>query len=323
MLFPAILALALLPALAAARTLQVGPDQPFPTPSAAARAAQDGDTILIAPGDYYDCTIWRQSGLTIAGSAPGVTITDATCQGKALFVILGNDTAIRDLTLARARVPDRNGAGIRLEGQGLTLRNVRFANNEVGLLAGIPGTGAIRIEACAFEDGGAGGDRPTYAVWVGAAGLLRIEGTSFKRVKGGQIASAASRTELTGNTVETGTGDSPSVAVMATGVALVLEDNRLTIGPIAPRLGAAVVAMGRGVPELRRNTLINTTGQPQALLLNWSGTGPLVGGNQIAPGDKEVSTAGLARHMASVLAHGTIDGVRGFADWVKRGLGGR
>ncbi len=322
MLLRLILALLLLPGLAAARTLSVGPEQPFATPSAAARVAQDGDTILIAPGDYFDCAVWNQNGLTIAGTAPGVTITDTTCQGKALFVILGHDTTIRDLTLARARVPDRNGAGIRLEGQGLTLRNVRFANNEVGILAGMPGDGAIRIETSAFEGGGTGGDRPTYAVMVGAVRLLRIEGTSFKGVKGGQIGTAALRTELTGNTIETGTGDAPSVAVMATGGAPILEDNLLTMGPTAPRLAAAVVAMGNGAPELRRNTLTNATGRPMALLLNWTGTEPSMAGNQVAPADTEVSIEGLARHMAAILLHGMVDGVRGLAGRIKRGLGG-
>ena len=323
MLVRLFLVLLMLPGLAAARVLDVGPGLAFATPSAAARAAQDGDTILIAPGDYYDCAVWTRNGLTIAGTAPGVTITDTACQGKALFVIIGHDTTIRDLTLARARVPDRNGAGIRLEGRGLVLRNVRFTNNEVGILAGVPGPGAIRIETCAFNDGGVGGDRPTFAVWAGAVGLLRIEGSSFKGIKGGQILSAAGRTELIGNTIDTGTGDAPSVGVMATGGTVVLEDNRLLIGPNAPRLGAAVAAMGKGVPELRRNTLTNTTGQPRALLLNWTGSQPLLDGNRVEPGDREITTDGLARHMASVLAHGAVDGAHGLADWVKRGLGRR
>ena len=42
-----------------------------------------------------------------------VVITDKACQGKALFVTVGEGITVRNLTLTRARVPDGNGAGIR------------------------------------------------------------------------------------------------------------------------------------------------------------------------------------------------------------------
>ena len=316
------LVLLLIPCIAAARTFNVGPDRPLATPSAAARVAQDGDTILIDPGKYYDCAVWNRNGLTIAGTAPGVTITDTTCQGKALFVVTGNDTTIQDLSLARARVPDRNGAGIRLEGQGLSLRDVRFINNEVGLLFGGSG-GTIHIGGCTFESGGVGGDRPTYAVWVAAAKILRIENSRFEGIQGGQISTAAVRTELTGNTIGTGTGENPSVAVMASGGALLLDGNHLAIGPAPPRFHAAILAMGGGTPTLRNNTLTNTTGRPIALLLNWTRADPILSGNTVGPTDTVVSTEGAVRHMASVMAHTAVDGARGAAGWIKRGLGGR
>ena len=53
-------------------------------------------------------------------------LTDKTCQGKALLVIDGNNDAVRNLTLERARVPDGNGAGIRAEGGNLTVSGVAF-----------------------------------------------------------------------------------------------------------------------------------------------------------------------------------------------------
>ena len=47
---------------AQAATLEVGPDKPFKQPSAAVAAAKPGDTVSIAPGQYYDCA---SSGRTI------------------------------------------------------------------------------------------------------------------------------------------------------------------------------------------------------------------------------------------------------------------
>ncbi len=315
-----LLPLLLLSGTATARTLSVGPDQPFLVPSAAARAAQDGDTVLIDPGEYYDCAVWTQNHLVIAGARPGVVITDTTCQGKALFVVTGDNTIIHDLTLARARVPDRNGAGIREEGQGLTLRRVQFVDNQVGLLAGSPGAGEITISNCRFEGGGIGGERPTFAVLVNAISLLRIEGSTFKYVGGGQISTSAARTELSGNQIETGSGEEPAVGTLSTGGHLVMEDNNLSIGPHSPRWNAAVLVTGQDAPELQRNRLLNGTGRPATLLLAWTTDYPLLEGNVVAPGDAEVSTTGLWQFRASKLYHGTKNGVRAVAGQVKRDL---
>lgn len=318
----AILLVALLARIgpAVARTLLVGPGAPLHSPSAAAAAAQDGDTVLIDPGTYYDCAVWTRNRLTIAGAGPGVVITDTACEGKALFVIAADDTTIRDLTLARARVPDGNGAGIRLEGQGLTLARVQFLDDQVGVLDGASGPGTIRMTDCEFASGGAGGERPTFAVLIGAVALLRIEGSRFIAVKGGQISTAATRTELSGNQIDTGMGEGPAVAVRSTSDQLVMLDNRLSIGPNRPRPAAAVLAMGPGAPELRHNRLLNTTGQPATLLLDWTGTAPILQSNQLGAGDIELSTSGLWRHRASGLYHDTRDGVRAVAGRMKRGL---
>jgi hypothetical protein len=316
-----LLALLVVAGPAGARTLSVGLDQPFSRPSDAAHAAQDGDTVLIEPGEYFDCAIWTPNNLVIAGAGPGVVISDMTCQGKALFVVSGDGTTIRDLTLMRARVPDGNGAGIRLEGQGLILERVHFVNNQVGLLAGAAGAAAIRILNCSFEDGGLGGQHPLFAVRAGAVSLLRIAASTFKGVKGGQIATEASRTELIINKIETGTGEAPTVAVLASGGDLIMKDNLLSLGPNASRLATAVLAMGQGTLELRRNQMVNATGQAAALLLNWTGTDPVLQGNQVGPGDEVLSTHGLWRHWASQAYHGTKDSLRAFVGRMKRKLG--
>jgi hypothetical protein len=42
-------------------------------------AAQDGGTVSIAPGVYYDCAQWHANRLTIAATGPGVQLTDTAC----------------------------------------------------------------------------------------------------------------------------------------------------------------------------------------------------------------------------------------------------
>jgi hypothetical protein len=217
-------------------------------------------------------------------------------------------------------VPDGNGGGIRLEGDGLTLEHVRFVNDQVGLLSGGAGNFPIHIAGCAFEGGGRGGDRPSFAVAVGEARLLRIEGSTFTGVEGGQISTSALRTELAGNHIGTGAGNQPAVAVLATGGSLVMEDNVLSMGPGSPRTGAAVLATGQGRIVLRRNLMENGTGHGLAMLINWTGTDPIGEGNKVGSGDEVLSTSGMWRHRASGFYHDAKDSVHGFAAWVKRGL---
>ena len=313
-----ILAAALACGPAAARVLTVGPGQAYASPSLAARAARDGDTVLIEPGEYYDCAVWLRHRLTIAGTGPGVVLTDSTCQGKAVIVMAGDGAVIRDLTLARARVPDGNGAGIRLEGQGLTVERVRFVNNQVGLLSGASG-GEVRLSGCSFE---AGGGPRLFAVWINQAGLLRIEASSFKGVSGGQVSTLAARTELAGLEIEAGPGEPPPALVMAAGGELLVEDTIFTVGQAVPRSGAAVLAQGGSAVTLRRNRLVNQTGQSLALLLDWTGSDPVLDANQVPPTQEVWSTRGLWRHRASEAYHTAKDSVRHLAGRLKRSLFG-
>lgn len=98
-----------------------GAGQQYGLPSEA--IAADGDTIQIMPGDYFACSMVRANELTIIGQG------DDGMTEKVILVLRGNDIMVRDLALRRARVPDGNGAGIRLENQNLTVDHVRFETN--------------------------------------------------------------------------------------------------------------------------------------------------------------------------------------------------
>lgn len=307
----------LLAGSANARTLSVGPGKDYPAPSAAIDAAQDGDTVLVEPGEYFDCAIVRRNRLTIAGNGEGAALTDKACEGKALLVIRAEGVTVRNLTLARARVPDGNGAGIRLEAPGLLLQHVGFDNDQVGLLSGIAG-GEIRIEDCRFEQGGVGGDTAKYAIMADRSALLRVERSSFDQVKGGQVSTDADRTELVGNTIGDGAGDAPAEAVRVIGGALLLEDNVITMGPNAPARDAAVSLYDGASGTLRRNRLVNQTGHSIALVLDWSWSDPVLEANEIGPGDRLVTTAGLWRHRASVEYHTRKDEARALARQLKQ-----
>jgi hypothetical protein len=167
MALPRILALAVAAALAGApaavaRTLHVGPGQRFATPCQAIAQAHPGDAILIDArgnrGYRGDVCAWSTNGLTIEGvhGRAHIDAAGANSQGKAIWVIAGNHTTIENVELSGARVPDENGAGIRLQGAGLTLRHCRFDHNQEGILAGDNPASDIVIESSVFTDNGAG-----------------------------------------------------------------------------------------------------------------------------------------------------------------------
>jgi hypothetical protein len=297
-----LLSLAVLCGGATARTLEVGPDLELKTPSAAAKIAADGDTIEIAAGEYYDCAIWNAANLTITGQ-DGATITDVSCQGKALFVIVGHDVTIRNLTFARARVPDGNGAGIRAEGRNLTIEHSRFINNENGLLAADMPDGTITIRGSEFVRNGRCDATCAHSVYANRLALLRIERSSFTGTRAGDaIRSRALRTELVGNSIEDGQdGTAAYLVELPNGGSLTMEDNVLEKASPPPR--AAAVMLGGESPlqpsaELRfsRNRLVDDSGKLAAFVLDWSGGSPVFADNTLPSSVAEVSSRGSSWH---------------------------
>lgn len=147
--------LSALPFPAGAATLRVGPDHIYKTPSQALKVAIDGDKILIDAGIYEsDYAFIRKNNLTIEGNGGFAHLKSVKPikNGKAIWVIKGNNTVIRNIEFSGARVRDRNGAGIRLEGGDLTLENCYFHHNQTNLLSGKLPLTTITIRKSEFSD---------------------------------------------------------------------------------------------------------------------------------------------------------------------------
>jgi hypothetical protein len=316
---------------AAAKTLSVGPDQEFKLPSDAARAAADGDTVSIAPqpGGYFDCATWRQSRLTIEGQGEGATITDKTCDGKGLFILDGRDVTIRNLTFARARVPDRNGAGIRVQGANLRIERSRFLNNETAILAAPQDASTITILDSEFTDNGRCDSGCTHAVTIDGVAILHIEHSRFKGGTGDdQIESTAQRTELIGNEIADGeAGTAHTLVELPHGGSLVMRDNSLEQGARGGRREAAIaIVAGNGAAPVSElvfsgNRYKNDTGASALFVMNWSGTDAKLDGNQLGAETTPVSSSGYAWFRAKSLAHVALDQARAAFDRAKSALG--
>ena len=140
------------------RVLRVGPGRDYATPSAAAAAASDGDIIEIAAGTYHgDTTMWKRNDLIIR-AVGGVAHLDASdtalIQDKAIWLVRGSNIRVENIEFSHAVSRDRNGAGIRVEGDGLYVLACFFHDNETGILTNSLPQAHLRVEHSEFARNG-------------------------------------------------------------------------------------------------------------------------------------------------------------------------
>ena len=271
------------------QSLKVGPNQTYKAPSAAAAVAKNGDRIEIEPGRYFDCAVWNADNLVIEGTGPGVVITDKTCMGKGLFVVEGSNTTVRNLTLRRARVPDMNGAGIRLDKGNLTVDKVKFIDNQNGIMGGVPGT-TVTIRNSEFDKNGTCEGGCAHGIYIMNVDLLHVENSHFSNTRQAHsIKSRALRTEVTGCTITDGPeGTSSYLIEIPNGGALTVRDNTLEKGPKAENHTAAIAIGAEGVthptPEIMitNNNFRNDGDYDTALVWNVTATPAALKGNKLS-----------------------------------------
>jgi hypothetical protein len=221
-----------------------------------------------------------------------------------LLIVSGNDITVRNITFARARVNDGNGAGIRAEGRNLTIERSRFVDNQMAILGAPSQHSVITIKTSTFEANGAcPPNRPCQpTLSVPGIARLRVEDSQFSASRGGLLLqSQARRTELVSSVFADGPGGkSPGLVVAYVG-ALVMDDNRFEkTGPYNDRR-AAVLLFPSDAPLgemlIRRNTYTNATGAPGVFIRNWSGGAMLAESNRIPEGEEELTSDGVFRFM--------------------------
>ena len=198
-------ALHALPAATTAQTLKVGAERALTSPSAAARVARSGDTIEIDAGVYdNDYATWRQDNLTIRGVGGSVHLRSAgnIPNGKAIWIVTGDDISIENIEFSGAKVADTNGAGIRHERGKLTLRNTYFHHNEFSVLTGGDPESSLIVEDSRFYHQKRS-SRFSHGLYVGALKRFSITGSHIMGTdRGHQIKSRARENDIRYNRIE-------------------------------------------------------------------------------------------------------------------------
>jgi hypothetical protein len=251
------------------RTLEVGPGKTYTTPSAASAVAQNGDRILITPGDYVgDVTTWSASNLVICGDGGRARLfaNNKNAQGKGTWVLSVPSTAtttILNVEFHQAKVPDQNGAGIRLDGGNLVLRNTGFYDNENGILGG-EGNTTVTIDRSEFARNGFG-DGFTHNIYIGNITRLNVSASYFHEAKiGHNLKSRAKETFIENSYFADGsTGTSSYLIDTPNGGVVFLRGNLLHKGPkadnsIAIAFGAEGLTWTANTLTMVHNTVVST-----------------------------------------------------------------
>ncbi len=248
------------------RVLRVGPGERYELPGAAAEAAQNGDVVDIAAGTYKgDVAVWRAHDVLICGLGAGAQLeaNGKAAEGKAIWVIKGDRVRVENVGFSGAKVSGMNGAGIRAEGNDLTVRQCRFTNNENGILAGDRGDSTITVEHSEFTHNGAGDGR-SHNIYVGKIKRLEIRYSTLQEaLVGHQVKSRARETWIEYSRMMDGAGGRGSYEVdVPNGGRVVLVGNVIQKGADADNwtliaYGAEGVQYTDSRLYVANNTLVN------------------------------------------------------------------
>lgn len=174
-------------------------------------------TILIAPGRYRMCAVQDAGRIAYVAQQPGAAILDGVaCEGKGALVLGGRSARVEGLIFQNVRVPDMNGAGIRLEAGDLTVRESLFRNGENGILVANDHSGTIRIEQSTFSGLGSCPENAgcSHSIYNSGNATLIVSRTRFERGTGGHyLKSRGARIEVTDSSFDDSAGQATNYMI--------------------------------------------------------------------------------------------------------------
>lgn len=272
---------------AGATVWAAGPGLPLQTVADALRRARDGDTITVAPGTYRgDVAVITQRALTIVGlgARPLMLAAGRHAEGKAIWVLRGGEVRIENIAFEGTRVPDGNGAGIRLERGRLGLRRCLFADNQMGLLTGNDSATELLIEDCEFRDAPPQGPATglPHLLYVGRIARASIRSSRFSAGHEGHlIKSRAAETVIEHSWIDDGPAGRASYEIdLPNGGQARVAHNRIgqgagTRNPVMLSFGAEGQAWPHSGLQLLDNRFVNRAGAARGVPVRvWAGRLP-------------------------------------------------
>jgi hypothetical protein len=283
------------------RILRVGKTRTYLTVADAARDTRDGDVVEIDAGEYYaDVAVWTQRDLVIRGVGGLATLVASgqAAERKAIWVIRGENISVENIGFRGARVPDRNGAGIRLERGRLTVRDCVFEDNENGILTGNENTTELTVERSSFLNNGSP-DGYAHQLYAGQIKRLTVTGSYFRLGRIGHLLkSRAAESDIRYNRLTDESGGTASYELefpaggRAVAIGNLIQQSSTTDNPTIVSFGAEGYKHTENRLVLAHNTIVNDRAQGGTFVfVAPGGTAPLIV-NNIFVGSGDVKIAG-------------------------------
>jgi len=254
-------------------------------------------TILVADGTYRECAVQGAGTITIRARTRGGAIFDgATCEGKAALVLRGAGATIDGLVFRNLRVPDGNGAGIRLERGDLTVSDTAFRDSEEGILAGSDEQGRVVIDRSTFHGLGRC-DRDldcAHSLYIGHYGTLTITRSRFEAGRGGHyVKSRALRVDISDNSFDDSQGHATNYMIdLPAGATGRIDGNVMVQGRDKENYSAFIALGAEGGEQSsdgleisgNRARFVPGVVRSSAFLADWTGARLALGDNILAQG---------------------------------------
>ncbi len=283
------------------KVVRVGPSRTVQTIQAAAELVPDGGAIEVDAGEYLgDVAVWNNKNVTIRANGGRVRLdaAGASTEGKGIWVIRGGKVEIEGFDFVNAAVPDRNGAGIRLEKGYLVVRNSTFTRNENGILTGGDKDTVLEIENCEFGHNGFGDGR-SHNLYVGTIAKLIVTGSYFHHANVGHLLkSRAAENHIFYNRLTDEIGGKASYELefpnggVAYVVGNVIQQSSTTENPNIISYGAEGNLWPANALYLVNNTLVDNRPQSGVFLSVRQGLGAITAVNNLLVGQGKLETAG-------------------------------
>jgi hypothetical protein len=254
-------------------------------------------TIEIAPGLHADCAVQSAGDVSYLAAQPGKAVFDGvTCEGKAALVLRGTAAKISGLVFQNMRVPDANGAGIRLEHGNLTIAQSWFRDSEEGILTGDDPNGLIVIDKSTFTRLGRcdRGLDCAHSIYVGNYGHLRVTRSRFEEGRGGHYVKArAARVDVASSSFDDTHGHATNYMIdLSNGATGQISNNWFVQGQDKENYSAFIAVAAEG--KKHSSDGLTITGNDARLapgvdrqttfVADWSGDRLSIAQNHLGPG---------------------------------------
>lgn len=257
-------------------------------------------TISIAPGRYADCAVQTAGNVAFVAQVPGQAVFDGVaCEGKAALVLRGKAARVEGLVFANIRVPDMNGAGVRIEQGNLAVVQSWFRDSEQGILGGVDTNAVITIDKSTFTRLGTceGPGGCAHSVYIGDYGAVTVTRSRFEAGRGGHyVKSRSSRIGVFNSSFDDSAGKQTNYMIdLPNGATGKIAGNWFVQGPDKENHSAFITVAPEGkyhssaglVIEGNDARLAPGVSWSTTFVANWAADPVTIGANRLAAGIKQ------------------------------------